>query len=81
MHVSIGSGQTASTLTPVANTQRLLLARVEHRADDHEARGDRAFAHAQDEPDSEETAKVLARRVRAERHAPNEDVQASPRQG
>ena len=62
--------------TPIADTQSLLRARVKHRTDDHEPRGDRAFAHAKNETDSEETAKILACCMRAQSYAPNEDVDA-----
>ena len=62
--------------TPVTNTKRLFLAGVEHGADDHETRRDGALAHAEDKPDREEATKVLARRMRAERDAPRENVNA-----
>lgn len=64
--------------TPIPYTQRLFLAGVEHRRDDHEARGDRAFAHAEDESRREETTKGGARRVAAKRDAPRQDVDAHP---
>ena len=49
------------SLTPIPDAQCLLVARIEHGADDHEASGYRAFAHAEYEPNNEETCEILAR--------------------
>ena len=67
---------TMMSRTPVANSQRLFLASVEHARHDHKARRDRAFAHPEYEAASKETAEVLACGVAAERNTPHEDVQA-----
>ena len=47
-------------LTPITNTSSLLCSRVKHGTDKHEARSDRTFTHSKNEPDGEETGKVLA---------------------
>ena len=75
--ISRALNETHDALTPVADTQRLLFARVEHGADDHEPSGDGTLAHAQEEPDREESAKVLTCCVGAESDTPNKDVDAA----
>ena len=75
--ISRALNETHDALTPVADTQRLLFARVEHGADDHEPSGDRTLAHAQEEPDREESAKVLTCCMGAESDTPNKDVDAA----
>jgi hypothetical protein len=47
-------------LTPITNTGSVLSSRVKHQTDDHEARRDRTFTHAEDETDDKETGEVLA---------------------
>lgn len=74
----IGMAKTRRLLTPVSYTQCLFRPRVEHRADNHEPRSDRALAHAEDEPHSKEATKVGARCVAAECDSPDEDVDAHP---
>ncbi len=69
-----------SIRTPVSDSQRLFCPGVEHGADDHEPRRDRPLAHAQNEPNREKTAEILASGVRTERHTPYEDVYAGRRQ-
>lgn len=63
-------------LTPVTNTNSLLLSCVKHGTDNHEARSDGAFAHSEDEADGEETSKVLASCVATQSNSPDEYVQA-----
>jgi hypothetical protein len=58
----------------------LLRSRVEHGTNDHEPRRDGSFAHAEDEPYSEETAKGMASSVCCEGDAPYEDVDTNLRE-
>jgi hypothetical protein len=48
------------SLTPITNPNSVLSPSIKHRTDDHEARGDGAFAHSEDETDGQETSEVLA---------------------
>lgn len=64
----------SDSLAPIADAERLFLASVEHGADDHETRGNRAFAHAQDKTNSEEAAEALASGMRAKSYSPSEDI-------
>ena len=66
-------------LTPVADSQCLLGASVEHGADDHEAGGNRSFAHAEDKAHDEETGEVLAGCVTGEGDTPDENVDTTTR--
>jgi hypothetical protein len=47
-------------LTPITNTGRVFSSSIKHQTDDHEARRDGTFTHAEDETDGEETSEVLA---------------------
>lgn len=63
-------------LTPVADSQGLLLPCVEHRADDHETRRDGALTHTQDEAHRKQTTKVRACSVQTQSGTPNENIDA-----
>ena len=74
-----GRNQIIDILTPIANSKSLLVARVEHGADDHESGCNRAFAYTQDEAADEKTSEVLACCMAAKRNGPNEYVNAARR--
>lgn len=63
-------------LTPVAYSERLLGARVEHGRDDEEPGSDCTFTHAEEEAHSKEAAKGSTCCMCAERDGPNENVDA-----
>jgi hypothetical protein len=62
-------------LTPITNTNSVLFPRVKHQTDNHEARRDGTFAHAEDETDNEETGEVLASGMATQSNSPDKDVQ------
>jgi hypothetical protein len=63
---------------PITSALVLLCASVEHRRDNHEARGNCAFAHSEDEPHSEQRSERLACGVRKESHPPDKNIHAHP---
>lgn len=63
-------------LTPITNTNGLLISGVKHGTDNHEARRDGTFTHSEDEAHGEETGKVLASCMAAQSNSPDEYVQA-----
>ena len=58
-------------LTPVTNSQSLLLVCIEHGANNQESRGDGSLAHPQNEANGEQTPKALAGSVRAKGDSPD----------
>ena len=64
------------SLTPVADTNRLLFTSVEHRSNDHKARRDGSLTHAEQKAYDEKSSEVLASGVRAESDSTDEYVNA-----
>jgi hypothetical protein len=62
-------------LTPITNTNSVLFPCVKHQTDNHEARRDGTFTHAEDETDNEETGEVLASGMTTQSNSPDKDVQ------
>ena len=62
-------------LTPVTNSQGLLLACIEHGANNQESRGDGSFAHTQNEANDEQTCKILAGSVGAKGNSPDKYIE------
>ena len=72
----IGCGIRAMmTLTPITNTGSVLPSRVKHQTDNHKARRDGTFTHAEDETNDEETGEVLASSMATKGNCPYKDVQ------
>jgi len=63
---------------PIANTSRMFSPRVEHRADEHETRCNGPLTRTKDEPNNEETGKVLASGMTAQDNGPDKNVQTHP---
>ena len=61
-------------LTPVTNSQSLLLSCIEHGADNQESRGDGPFAHTQNEANDEQTCKILAGSMGAKGNGPDKYI-------
>ena len=74
MFVSGGGCIVMEQLTPVPNSQSLLLSCIEHGANNQESRGDRPFAHTQNEANDEQTSKILAGSMGAEGNGPDRYV-------
>ena len=62
-------------LTPVTNSQSLLLSRIKHGANNQESRGDGSFAHTENEANDEQTCKILAGSVGAEGNSPDRYIE------
>ena len=61
-------------LTPVANALGLLLARVEHGGDNHEAGGDGSFTNTKESTAGEQPTEARARCMTHESNRPDENI-------
>ena len=62
-------------LTPITNSQSLLLSCIEHGANNQESRGDGSFAHTENEANDEQTCKILAGSVGAKGNGPDRYIE------
>ena len=72
--VSGGCYTAIERLTPITNSQSLLLSCIEHGADNQESRGDGPFAHTQNEANDEQTCKILAGSIGAKGNGPDKYI-------
>ena len=62
-------------LTPVTNSQSLLLSCIEHGANNQESRGDGPFAHTQNEANDEQPCEILAGSMGAKGNGPDRYIE------